>query len=98
MFEISGIAGRNGVTAERIVLVDGTQTAIGAGAPVVKQVWKGVAARPKTSPVCAAALFPGEDELVPLDGCQTQSESPVAPLTRASQPRPLAAARARPNI
>jgi hypothetical protein len=81
--ELSGFAERDGVTAECLVLVDGTSTAIGAGAPIVKRPdveqaagrslclagWKGVAAAPKTMPVCALALFPGEDELRPLDGC-----------------------------
>ena len=32
---------------------------------------------PKTMPVCALALFPGENELAPLDGCQTVGESPA---------------------
>ena len=74
--ELSGFAERNGVTAECIVLVDGTRTAIGVGAPVVSG-WKGVAASPKTMPVCALALFPGENELAPLDGCQTVGEDPA---------------------
>jgi hypothetical protein len=91
--ELSGFAQRNGVPAECIVLVDGTRTAIGAGAPVVKRPdveqaagrslclagWKGVAASPKVMPVCALALFPGEDELAPLDGCQTIGGSPANP-------------------
>ena len=89
--ELSGFAQRNGVTAECIVLVDGTHTAIGAGAPIVKRPdveqaagsslclagWKGVAAAPKAMPVCALALFPGEDELRPLDGCQTVGDIPA---------------------
>lgn len=74
--ELSGFAERNGVTAECIVLVDGTRTAIGVGAPVVSG-WKGVAASPKTMPVCALALFPGENELAPLDGCQIVGEDPA---------------------
>ena len=55
--ELSGFAERNGVGAECIVLVDGTHTAIGAGAPVVSG-WKGVAMSPKgtaglrTCPLC----------------------------------------------
>jgi hypothetical protein len=48
----------------------------GAGAPLVSG-WKGVAASPKTMPVCALALFAGENELAPLDGCQTVGESPA---------------------
>ena len=86
--ELSGFAERNGVTAECIVLVDGTHTAIGAGpssSPDVEQAagaqllsgWKGVAQSPKAMPVCALALFPGENELAPLDGCQTVGESPA---------------------
>ena len=89
--ELSGFAQRGGVTAECIVLVDGNRTAIGAGAPVVKRPdveqatarslclagWKGVAAPPKAMPVCAFALFPGEDELWPLDGCRTVGDSPA---------------------
>jgi hypothetical protein len=39
--------------------------------------WKGVASAPKAMPVCALALFPGEDELRPLDGCQTVGDSPA---------------------
>jgi hypothetical protein len=74
--ELSGVAERNGVAAGCIVLVDGTRTAIGAGAPLVSG-WKGVAASPKTMPVCALALFAGENELAPLDGCQTVGESPA---------------------
>ena len=74
--ELSGFAERNGVTAECIVLVDGTHTAIGAGAPVVSG-WKGVAMSPKAMPVCALALFAGENELAPLDGCQTVGASPA---------------------
>jgi hypothetical protein len=76
--ELSGFAERNGVMPECIVLIDGTRTAIGAGAPVVSG-WKGVASVPKTMPVCALALFPDEDALLSLDGCQTAGESPAAP-------------------
>ena len=86
--ELSGFAERNGVTAECIVLVDGTRTAIGAGHPSSNvPMWNrrragrflpaGRASRqsPKAMPVCALALFPGENELAPLDGCQTVGES-----------------------
>ena len=89
--ELSGFAEREGAKAECIVLVDGTRTAIGAGAPVVKRPdveqvvgrslclagWKGVASAPKAMPVCALALFSDEDELRPLDGCQTVADSPA---------------------
>jgi hypothetical protein len=89
--ELSGFAQRNGVAAECIVLVDGSRTAIGAGAPVVKRPdveqaagrslclagWKGVASASKAMPVCAFALFPGEDGLRPLDGCQTINDGPA---------------------
>ena len=89
--EISGFAARDGATAECIVLVDGTHTVIGAGAPIVKRPdvekaasrslclagWKCVVALPKAMPVCALALFPGSDELAPLDGCQQIGESPA---------------------
>ena len=78
--ELSGFAERNGVTAECIVLVDGTRTAIGAGAPVVSG-WKGVAASPKTMPVCALALFPGENELARW--LPDRRRRPCDPLTRA---------------
>jgi hypothetical protein len=91
--ELSGFAERDGVTAECIVLVDGSRTAIGAGAPVVKRPdveqavgrslclagWKGVAAPPKAMPVCALALFPGESELAPLDGCTNIGEGSATP-------------------
>ena len=86
-------AERDGVTAECIVLVDGTGTAIGAGALVARRPdveqeaarslglvgWKGVASVPASSPVCALALFPGESEPVPLAGCQSVGEGAATP-------------------
>jgi hypothetical protein len=91
--EFSGWADRDGTAADCILLVDGTHPAIGAGASIVRRPdleqakarslglvgWKGVAALPKSSPVCALAAFPGEDQLAPLDGCQTIGEGPAAP-------------------
>ena len=75
--ELSGFAERNGVTAECIVLVDGTRTAIGAGAPRGFSAGRASRQSPKAMPVCALALFPGENELAPLDGCQTVGEDPA---------------------
>jgi hypothetical protein len=91
--ELSGWAERDGVAAECVILVDGAGTAIGAGAfitrrPDVEQAaarslglvgWKGVAAAPTSSPVCAFALFPGESEPVPLADCQAIPEGAAAP-------------------
>ena len=48
-----------------------------AGSSLCLAGWKGVAAAPKAMPVCALALFPGEDELRPLDGCQTVGDIPA---------------------
>jgi hypothetical protein len=91
--ELSGWAQRNGVAAECVVLVDGAGTAIGAGAfitrrPDVEQAtarslglvgWKGVAAMPTSSQVCAFALFSGESEPVPLADCQAVPTSAAPP-------------------
>ena len=91
--ELSGWAERDGVAAECVVLADGSGTAIGAGAfitrrPDVEQAaaqslgivgWKGVAAMPASSQVCAFALFPGESEPVPLADCQAVPTSAAAP-------------------
>jgi hypothetical protein len=93
--ELWGFAERNGATAECIVVVDGTPyrrprtngRAYG---------WKGVAPVPKVSPLCAVALFPGEDQFAPLDGCQTIGEKPCDALTRRFLT--LAAANTGPNI
>jgi hypothetical protein len=41
--------------------------------------WKGVAAMPTSSQVCAFALFSGESEPVPLADCQTVPTSAAAP-------------------
>ena len=91
--ELSGWTERDGLAAECVILVDGSGTAIGAGAlvtrrPDVEQAaarslglvgWKGVASVPASSPVCAYALFPGESELVPLTDCQAIPEGAAAP-------------------
>jgi hypothetical protein len=91
--EVSGWAERDGTAAECIILVDGSGTAIGAGAlvtrrPDVEQAaarslglvgWKGVAAKPTSSPVCAFALFPRESEPLPLADCQAGSTNAAAP-------------------
>ncbi|MGH6824534.1 hypothetical protein [Methyloceanibacter sp.] len=91
--ELSGWAERDGVAAECIILVDGTDTAIGAAAlvtrrPDVEQAaarylglvgWRGVAAVPASSPVCAFALFPRESEPAPLTDCQAVPEGAGAP-------------------
>jgi hypothetical protein len=91
--ELSGWTERDGLAAECVILVDGSGTAIGAGAlvtrrPDVEQAaarslglvgWKGVASVPASSPVCAYALFPGESEPVPLTDCQAIPEGAAAP-------------------
>ena len=91
--ELSGWAERDGTAAECVILVDGAGTAIGAGAFVTRRAdveqaaarslglvgWKGVAAMPTSSPVCAFALFPDESEPVPLADCQAVAASAAAP-------------------
>ena len=81
------------MAAECIILVDGTGTAIGAGALVTRRPdmelaaarslglvgWKGVAEMPTSSPVCAFALFPRESEPIPLADCQAIPEGAAAP-------------------
>jgi hypothetical protein len=81
------------MAAECVILADASGTAIGAGAfvtrcPDVEQAaarslglfgWKGVAAMPTSSQVCAFALFSGESEPVPLADCQTVPTSAAAP-------------------
>jgi hypothetical protein len=75
--EVSGIAEHDGLAAECFVLADGNRTAIGSGAPL-SSGWQGVATLPEAMPLCAFALFPGEDALRRLGGCQS-IVSPATP-------------------
>jgi hypothetical protein len=81
---LSGFAARDGTPAECIVIVDGSGTAIGAGASVSERPdleqseghslgrvgWRAVAAPPPSATVCALALFPGEAKPIPLAACK----------------------------
>jgi hypothetical protein len=79
--ELSGWAVQEGTPAECIAIVDGAGVAIGAGAPAnlrpdmsatcSRLGWKAVASPPSTMPVCAFALFPGQNTWIPLANCQT---------------------------
>ncbi|MGA7546262.1 MAG: hypothetical protein WBW08_10640 [Methyloceanibacter sp.] len=90
--ELSGWAERDRAP-ECILIVDGDGMAIGSGAnvaprPDLKRThgrsrglvgWKAVAALPKSTPVCALALFPGDSQWAPLSDCQASVESLAAP-------------------
>jgi hypothetical protein len=79
--ELSGWAAQEGTPAECIAIVDGSGIVIGAGAPANLRPdisatcsrigWKAVATPPGTMPVCAFALFPGQNTWIPLANCQT---------------------------
>jgi hypothetical protein len=82
--ELSGWAVQEGTPAECIAIVDGAGVVIGAGAPAnLRQDpstmcwhrigWKAVASPPATMPVCAFALFPGQNTWTPLANCQTSA-------------------------
>jgi hypothetical protein len=82
--ELTGWAEHDGAGAECIVVIDGSRTAIGAGAsmllrpdverdkgrPLGRVGWKAVATLPEVMPLCALALFRGETKAVPLANCQ----------------------------
>jgi hypothetical protein len=79
--EVRGWAERNGASAECIIVIDGRRTAIGAGVSMLMRPdiahelgsvgWRAVATLPAAMPVCALALFPGDDQELPLANCET---------------------------
>jgi len=91
--ELSGWAERNRTPPDCILIVDGDNRVIGSGASVVPRPdleriqghrlglagWKAVAAMPLSTPVCALALFPGDEQSAPLADCQPSVGSAAAP-------------------
>jgi hypothetical protein len=81
--EVKGWAEQGGTPAECIVIIDGSGTAIGAGASMLARPdierdqerslgrvgWSAVAPLPQVMPVCALAFFPANDGPVPLASC-----------------------------
>jgi hypothetical protein len=88
--ELSGWAEQYGMAAECILIVDGDHMVIGSGASVARRPdlerakgrslglvgWKAVATLPKSTPICALALFPGADAWIPPLQLSSRSREP----------------------
>ena len=98
--EVRGWAERDGTPAECIVIIDGDGMAIGAGAsmlarpdiehdqkrPLGRVGWRAVATLPQVMPVCALALFPGNDAPAPLANCAHSLAAELKPAGSAREP------------
>lgn len=98
--QLKGWAAQDGTPAECIVVIDGSRTAIGAGAsmlvrpdierdkgrPLGRVGWRAVATLPTSMPVCALALFPGESQALQLANCQESLAATTDPAEPKANP------------